>query len=169
MGREDHSSLPPIALHDAGADPAFTDDDFMEADGYPTLGPAYFAARRTAEKFMAPFEAEHFKPLVEKFAADFQDKLWSDLEASLLSDVESNLQGSMWRMVDQTVQALLGGNKWALERYALGDKYDCGEIRAVVAKHIPVELQDKRIAELEAKVAELTADLARERGYRERY
>jgi hypothetical protein len=154
---------------DHASDVIFTAEDFAEAESYRTLGPAYFAARRQAEAFMAAFEAEHFAPLIKKFASDFQDKLWSDLENSLLSDTESNLQTSVWRMVDSSVKALLGGDRWALERYALGDKYDCGEIRAAVAKHIPAELQDKRIAELEAEVASLKADLASERSCRGRY
>jgi hypothetical protein len=62
-------------------------------------------------------------------------------------------------MVDDTVRALLGGNEWALKRYALGARHDHGAIRAAVAKHIPAELQDARIADLEAEVDRLRKDL----------
>jgi len=77
----------------------------------------------------------------------------------LLSDTESNLGLAMARMVDDTVRALLGGNEWALKRYALGGKHDCAAIRAAVAKHIPAELQDARLADLEAEVELLRKDL----------
>lgn len=146
-------------------DPIFTDEHHAEAENSRSLGPAYFAARETAQKFMAAFEAENFKPLIDDFARDFQQRLWDDLETSLLSDTECNLQLHMSRMVDDTVQALLGGNEWALRRYVLGDKHDCEKVRAVVAAYVPTELQDRRIAELEAQVASLQADLQNARRY----
>lgn len=148
-------------------DPAFLPEDFD--DGYSrSLGPAYFAARRKAKEFMAAFEAEHFEPMVKKFTDQFYDDARSEFENYLLSNIEDNLQTHIWRAVDGTVDALLGGNEWALERYVLGDRYDAKATRAEVAKLVPAELQDIRVAELEAKVAELTADLERIRN-RERY
>ena len=129
-----------------------TAKDIAEAEKYSSLGPAYFAARRICERAMVAFEAEHMKPLVEEFAKQVQDVLWDSVRDSLWSDVEMNLQGQMWDLVDNTVKALLTGERWALERYALGSRYDCAAIRAAVASHIPKELQDPRIADLEAVV-----------------
>lgn len=129
--------------------------DLASGAEHPVLGPHYFAARKAAEKFMEKFEAEHFKPLVDKAAALFTEKLWTDLENHLLSDTESNLHSTMWRQIDASVEALLSGQQWALDRYVLADRYDCVRIREAVAKHIPAELADKRIADLEKEVADL--------------
>lgn len=148
------------------SDASFTPEELANGEQHYSLGPAYFAAREIAEKFMAPFEAEHFKPLIDKFARDFQDKLWSDLEASLLSDVESNLQGSLWRMVDGTINALLTGDEWALNRYILaGQRYsDAAKVREAILKHCGEQLTAVRVTELEAQVSELRADCERLRG-----
>lgn len=144
----------------------FTDEELAFGERYPTLGPAYEAARETAEKFMAPFQAEHFQPLVEKFTSDFKDKLWSDLEIFLLSDVEANLGGSLWRMVDGTINALLTGQQWALDRYVLAkERYsDAAKVRVAIIEHCGEQIRTQRMAELEAEVAELKADNTRLRG-----
>lgn len=149
------------------ADATFTEDELTSGAEYETLGPAYFAARDVAEKFMAGFEAEQFKPLIEKFASDFQDKLWSDLEASLLSDVESNLQGSLWRMVDGTINALLTGEQWALNRYAMAQaRYgDAVKVREAVAKHLSDDLARERIADLESQLKDARETIERQRRY----
>lgn len=142
---------------------AITDDDIFEAESYTELGPAYFASRRAVQRFMEHFEAEQFRPLIDgivkKATDEIRDKLWDDVVTFFLSDVESNLQGSMWHQIDDSVQALLGGKEWALNRYALKDRYDDKAVREAVAKHIPAELQDKRVADLEAEVARLKSDL----------
>lgn len=135
-----------------------TVEHIKKAEG-STLSPAYFASRDAAQRFMSAFADEHFEPLAKDFAKQFYERVNGDICAFLLSDAENNLQGSMWRQVDDCVKALLGGEQWALEQYALGERYEHEKIRAAVAKHIPVELQDKRVADLEAKVAELTRDL----------
>ena len=136
----------------------FSDLALAEASKYPTLGPAYFEARAIVEKQMAKFEPEHFKTLIESFAKQFAEKLWDDVRNHLLSDTELNLQGEMYRMVDNCIEALLTGERWAIERYALRD-YGQEKVRAAVAKHIPEELQDRRIADLEAEVERLKKDL----------
>lgn len=126
--------------------------------GYETLGPAYFAAREIAEKFMAGFEAEHFEPLAKRFSKELYEQINESIQAWLLADTENNLHGSMWRMVDDCVKALLSGERWAIEKYALGPRYEAEKIRAAVAAHIPQELQDARIADLEAEVKKLKED-----------
>lgn len=133
----------------------FDDDVIEEASKYQTLGPAYFEARKVAERVLANFEAEHFKPLVDSVVKEINDKIWESVQDCLLCDTEMNIQGEIWRTVDECVAALLGGKKWAFDKYVLGERYDCDEIRAVVAKHIPAELQDARIKDLEAENASL--------------
>ena len=131
----------------------------------PTLGPAYFAARSIAERATKNIEAEHFKPLVDGFVDKFRDAVWTSVQDSLMSDVEANIQHEIWQTVDATVKALLSGEKWAVERYCLGSRYDQEEVRAAIAKHIPAELQDARIADLEAALAQAEEDVKRLREY----
>ena len=142
---------------------AMEPEHIAAAEGNDVLGPAYFKAREMAERFMKPFEDEHFKPLIDKFADEFRDKLWASVQDHLLGDTESNLQNEMWRTIDGTVFALLSGDKWALKRYCLGARYEQEKVREAIAKHIPQELQDKRVAELEARVAELEGSLTYEK------
>jgi hypothetical protein len=77
------------------------------------------------------------------------------LEAYLLSDVESNLHTTIWHQIDESVQAILGGRQWALNKYMLGERYDCDKVREAVAKVVPKELQDARVADLEAEIVRL--------------
>lgn len=128
----------------------FTDDDKKIG---PVLGPEYRASNRLAEAMIEKFNAEHLKPLVEKVADEFRDRLWSDVTDWLLTDTEQNIAGAVRYMVEQTVQALMTGEQWAMQRYPYAD-YSKGEkIRAAVAKHAGATLFTKRIAELEAEVA----------------
>jgi hypothetical protein len=145
----------------AGFDLAFIE----EGEQSPVLGPAYFDARNVAERAMAQFTAEHFKPLVDKIVDQIRDTIWTDVQAWLLSDTEMNLQGEMWRMVDASVEAILGGSQWALKKYALEGRHDHEKIRAAVAKYIPKELQDMRIADLEQEVAHLRERIDAQRRY----
>lgn len=134
-------------------DTIFEPSDIEQGINSPVLGPAYFVARRIADRQMSAFEPEMFKLLLDKFAKEFGERLWEDVRNSLISDVEMNLQYEMWRTVDAIVGALLGGERWALEKYALGPRYEQARIRAAVAAHIPKELQDARIADLEEELA----------------
>lgn len=127
----------------------FTEED--KAIG-PVLGPEYGASNRMAEAMLEKFDAEHLKPLVEKAADEFRDKLWSDVHDWLLVDTELNIASTVRRMVEETVQALLTGEEWAMKRYPFAD-YSKGEkIRASVCKHGGDELLSRRIAELEAEL-----------------
>ena len=140
------------------------EQEFIDAAvGSEVLGPAYFKARDIAERAMKSFDNKHFKPLIDKFASEFRDELWRMVEYSLLDDTEMNLQSEMWRTIDGTVLALLTGEKWAMNRYCLGTRYEQEKVREAIAKHIPAELQDKRIGELQERVAELEKSLAFER------
>lgn len=127
---------------------------------YPVLGPHYFAAKEVTEKFMMQFEAELFEPIIKKAADDLYSALHERLEQFLLSDVEQNLHGTIWHQIDASVNALMSGERWALERYALADKYgDGAKVREAVAKHIPAEVRDGRVADLEKEVKRLSESL----------
>lgn len=132
---------------------------FLEkGEEYPVLGPHYFAARKAAEEFMSGFVIEQFDPLIKKASDAFYESMLENIQASLLSDVESNIQSVIWHQIDESVRALLSGEKWAIDRYALGERYDCEKIRAAVASHIPAELQDARLKDLEAENKRLRED-----------
>lgn len=134
------------------SDNQFDAQFLSEGEEHPILGPAYFDARKVADRCMGHFKAEHFKPLVDDVTSKITEAVWTAVQDSMLLDVEMNLQGEMYRMVDNCVSALLGGSRWALEKYALGSRYDCDQIRAAVAKHISPEIQAARVADLEAEV-----------------
>lgn len=140
------------------SDQAFTPEDIESGKECPTLGPAYFAGRRIAERSIENIKDEMFKPLLDEFCKQFCDKLWDAVRDNLLSDTELNIQGHIYRHIDDCVRYLLSGEKWAIERYALGGRYDCEKVRAAIARHVPKELQDKRIAELEAELERVTKD-----------
>lgn len=137
-----------------------------QAEGYETLGPNYFAAREVAEKFMEKFEADQFKPFIKKVADELYSQMQTSLERYLLGDVESNIQGTIWRQIDDSVKAILSGEKWAINKYLLAERYGCDKIRAAVAKVVPKELQDARVADLEAEVERLKDQV---RSYQSRY
>ena len=137
----------------------FSEEDMKEAAKFPTLGPAYFASRKTVEKFMEGFDVAMFKPLIDELVSKIQDELNTAFFERLLSDTEHNLHGAMWRHADSMVKHVLAGDKWAIEKYALGDRYGCEAVRASLAKAIPAELQDARIADLEAELKRLKEEV----------
>ncbi len=144
----------------------FAQEFLAEGAKSPVLGPAYFDARAVVQRLMEKFEAEQFESFIQSFVDQFYSNLNDAVQEHLISDAEMNVQGEIWRMVDASVKALLGGEAWALERYALGDHYDDANIRETIAKHIPAELQDRRLADLQAENKRLREDNSR---LRERY
>lgn len=134
-------------------------EDVRQAEAYPSLGPAYFVARRIAENVMKGVEAEHFEPLIKKFSDELYDKIREATENFLTSDAESNVQSHIYHLVDQMVHGLLSGEKWIMDRYVLGEKHDCEKVRATVAKHIEEPLAAARIKDLEDQVERLRKDI----------
>lgn len=128
----------------------FTDDDITAS---PVLGPEYFASLRWSEAVTATLDPEQIKPIIDKAADDLRDAIWTATVDHLLSDTEHNAAGGVRYMVEQTVQALLTGKKWAMQRYPYADYAKGEEIRAAVAKHGGDELLMRRIADLEAELA----------------
>jgi len=148
------------------ANPVFTSEDLVFGEQHPVLGPHYEAGRRIADAFMEKFREEHFKPMIDKFTDEFRDRLWSDLETYLLSDITSNLHGSMDRIVEGSVEAILTGDKWALNFYPLSQRHDGQKVREAVLNHCRDQITDMRVEELQAQVARLTEDNER---WRKRY
>lgn len=164
LSRSTEKATPKSAATDLGVAEMggeFAPDELAEGEEHPTLGPAYFAARKVAADFMEPFEAEHFKPLIEKFCGELQDQLWSKLEDHLLSDTESNLHSSLWRMVDGTINALLTGQPWALARYVIAtERYgEAPKVRAAIVGHCRDQIAEQRIADLEADLKRAREDM----------
>lgn len=145
----------------------FTGEDLAESAKYGSLGPAYFDARRVVEGIMSGFKPEDFKPILDKITDQIANELWSKTETFLIADTESNIQGHIWRMVDNTVQALLTGEKWAMDRYVTRDNHDCAAVRKAVMDQAGDEVKQGRIADLEKQVRNLEVHLenARQRFY----
>ena len=144
-----------------------TSGDIEQAErGYEVLGPAYFAARRIAEQVWQGSDEQPFKEVAKKAAEQVRNELYSYIESHILSDLEVNFQGALYRLVDDTVKALLEGQAWAMSRYPLSQRYDAVGLRAVVAKHGGEPLLMMRIADLETEVARLKADVKAEREWR---
>lgn len=136
---------------DATVEPLITDEDVAEMATFPTLGPGWSASRRIADRMMADWQADAIKPLIDEAVKQIGYRLWEDVQDSLQNDVESNVAGYIRSMVDETVQALLTGKPWALQRYVLAGNHNGDEVRAAIVKHIPAELQVDLIKDLEAE------------------
>ena len=152
--------------------PPFADVFLKDGAKSLILGPAYFDARAVVEHVLPGNGttdenlSKAMEPVIKKFADDAYELMSERVQSWLFSDVSSNLQGQVWRMVDACVVALLGGDSWSLEKYALGDRYNLGKIRETIARLIPEELQNMRIAELEKELADANDTIRR---LRERY
>ena len=131
-------------------DLTFTDEDIAVG---PVLGPEYRASQRFAEGVMKDFQDEHLQPLMKIIADEVQDKLWDVARDWLLQDTETNVHGAVRDMVEQTINALLTGKEWAMQRYPYADYSKGEEIRKAVAVHGGDELLMRRIADLETEVA----------------
>ena len=131
-------------------DLTFTDEDIAVG---PVLGPEYRASQRFAEGVMKGFQDEHLQPLMKIIADEVQDKLWDVARDWLLQDTETNVHSAVRSMVEQTINALLTGKEWAMQRYPYADYSKGEEIRKAVAVHGSDELLMRRIADLESEIA----------------
>jgi hypothetical protein len=143
--------------------PIFTETDFKECNN-STLGVHYFSARRIVNDAMSSLGNKDFSEIVKTASDLIYRHIQDAVEASMWADAEANLQGKVWHMVDDIVRGLLSGEKWLMDRYVLGEIYDCEKVRATVAKHIGDELAAKRIADLEDALAKAKQDLEWYRG-----
>lgn len=139
------------------------EQDFEDGRKHPILGPAYFDAKRVAESILSNFDVKDIAPLVKSTTDTLYTEIADKFENWLLSDAEVNVQGHIYRIVDESVKALITGKQWALDRYALNNQYsvqDMAELRAAILKHASEELKGLRIQDLEKEVETLRSDLA---------
>lgn len=134
-----------------------------DAEKHPTLGAEYFEARNVMQRFMQNWTDEHAKEMCDAILKPvldtIRDKVWDAFRDSLLSDTEYNAAGAMRDMVKKSVEALIGGQKWANVKYIQGPYSDGQKVRETLAKLYSDEIKDGRIADLEKKVEQLTKDI----------
>ena len=131
----------------------------LNHQGFESLGPAYYAARRAAEALMKNAEKSPFQEVAKSAADEVRARVYDYVENHILSDLECNIQGHINRMVDDTIEALLTGQPWAMERYPHNAHRRGEEIRAAIAKHGGEPLLMARIVDLEKEVERLNAAL----------
>jgi hypothetical protein len=130
-----------------------------DADAYPHLGAEYFAAREAAERFLKHWQEEHAEHLAEAIMKPVldavHDKVWDAFRDHLLSDAELNVAGTMRDMVESSVHALIGGEKWANVKYIAPEGYRTEKVRETLARLYSDQIKDGRIADLEKEVERL--------------
>lgn len=139
---------------------AYSAEITSEANAHPSLGAEYFAAREAAERFLVHWQEEHAEQLAEAIMKPVmdavQEKVWDAFRDWLLSDTEMNAQTAMKRMVEDSVAALIGGDKWANVKYISPEGYRTEKVRETLAKLYSDEIKDGRIRDLEVEVERLT-------------
>lgn len=135
----------------------------QQAEAHPTLGAEYFEARDAAEQFLEHWQEEHAAKVAEEVIKPMLDTIHERVNDAfrdfLLADAEQNLQGTMRDMVEKSVRALLGGEKWANVKYIEYPYREGQKVREALAKLHSDPIKDGRIADLEAEVARLEEQL----------
>ena len=130
-----------------------------DAERCPTLGAEYFAAREAAERFLKHWQEEHAEQLAEAIVKPVldavQERVWDAFRDFLLSDTEQNVEGEMRRMVENSVRALIGGEKWSSQKYIEYPHREGQKVRETLAKLYSDEIKDGRIRDLESEVKRL--------------
>lgn len=145
------------------SEPTYPDEIIADAERYPSLGAEYFAASNAADEFLTHWKEEHAEKLAEEIMKPVldavQERVWDAFRDHLLSDGRYNAQSEMARMVENSVRALIGGEKWANVKYISPAGYKTEKVRETLAKLYSDEIKDGRIADLEAEVARLKQSL----------
>lgn len=156
---ERNASIAELVRRAEGYSPEITE----QANSHPNLGAEYFAARDVAERFLKHWQDEHAEQMAEAIIKPVldavQDKVWDAFRDYLLSDTEMNAAGEMRRMVEDSVKALIGGEKWANVKYISLDGYRTEKVRETLAKLHSDTIKDGRIRDLEIEVERLTERL----------
>lgn len=134
-----------------------TDEELCK-ESCGSLEPERTRALAFSEKLLKEFEAEHFKPIIKKLTDAVGEALWDMVRDSLIDDTSYNVAGHIRDRIEISIEALLGGKEWAIRKYCL-EGYDREAIREAVAKAVPNEVQELRIADLEEEVARLKESL----------
>jgi hypothetical protein len=110
-------------------------EDVAEGEASPVLGPVYFAARRWADGLVPAYQEGAFAAIVRRAAEQFLAELQEGAENYVLADVSSNVQGHVWHLVDRIVEdGIIGGTPWVVQRYGLGERYQCQALRVALAE-----------------------------------
>jgi hypothetical protein len=141
----------------------YSDDVTNEAETHHTLGAEYFEARDKVREFLEHWNEDHAQKLSDEIVKPLLDTIHERVNDAfrdfLLADAEDNLQGTMRNMVESTVNALIGGKRWANSKY-IENPYGDGEaIRETLAKLHSDPIKDGRIADLEKQLARTQKDL----------
>jgi len=146
----------------------YSDEITEQANQHPSLGGEYFAAREAAARFLVHWQEEHAELLAEEIMKPILDavkeRVWDAFRDWLLSDTEYNAHMTMARMVEDSVKALIGGDKWANVKYISPEGYRTEKVRETLAKLYSDEIKDGRIADLEKEVEQLKQSLRWARG-----
>ncbi|MBX3583589.1 MAG: hypothetical protein KF810_17015 [Rhizobiaceae bacterium] len=141
----------------------YTVEQTENAEAHPALGAEYFAAHSFAERFMAHWQEEHAEKLASEIMNPVldavQDRVWDAFRDYLLSDTESNIASEMRDMVEKSVRALLGGEKWANVKYIEYPYREGQKVREALAKLHSDPIKDGRIADLEKEIERLQEQL----------
>jgi len=146
----------------------YTQEQIADAENHPVLGAEYFAARDAADRFLEHWNEEHAAKLSEEIVKPLLDTIHERVNDAfrdyLISDAEDNLHSTMRRMVEDTVGALIGGQKWANAKYIETNYRDGQLVRETLAKLYSDPIKDGRIADLEKQIVELKKSLEWARG-----
>jgi len=146
----------------------YDDEITRSANQHPSLGAEYFAAREAASRFLAHWRDEHAEHLAEEITKPILDavreRVLDAFRDWLLADAEYNAHMTMTRMVEDSVRALIGGERWANLKYISPEGYRTEKVRETLAKLYSDEIKDGRIADLEREVERLKQSLRWARG-----
>jgi hypothetical protein len=132
-----------------------TANDMEQGSIFAGLGPAYFTSRRIVEKAMESLGDPELDGVTKKFINEIYTKLQEKVQDWLWTDTEANLQHRMWQTVDQIVTGLLNGDKWVLNHYVLGDRYDVEKTHKKIAEYVGDEVVQAHIKKLEGDIKKL--------------
>lgn len=144
-----------------------TPEDFAASEKYNgDIAPWYFASNRIAKALCAEaITEETMKALAENVAKEVSGAIFDAVSDFLWSgSFEDNMGLMADQLVDDVLEAVVSGNEVLARRIAL-KKYDQHGVRAAIARLIPDEVLQARIADLEREVAELKESRSRERMY----
>ncbi len=134
----------------------YTQEETDFGNQNPVLGAEYKAASDSVQRFLEHWQEEHadkiasdiMKPIID----EVQSKVGDALRDWLISDVEYNAASKMQDMVESSVKALIGGEKWANRKYITYPGCRGEKVRETLARLYSDEIKDGRIADLEEQV-----------------
>ena len=147
----------------------YTQEETDFGNENPTLGAEYRAASDFSRRFFQHWQEEHAeqlaKDIMKPIMDQVQEKVWDAFRDYLFQDTEYNVESKMRDMVTSSVKALIGGDKWANQKYISPEGYRTEKVRETLAKLYADEIKDGRIADLEAQVKSLEETARYRRDY----